>query len=96
MDHIRSQFGMMSSFSARRIETVIGRPGSSPRFSPIVDQANPFAEARERGSGYGYQGRPLYSPYSGSGFGYPVASYPADRTSEDWSPRAEYPIEPSG
>jgi len=45
--------------------------------------------------GYGYQSRPLYSPYSGSGYGNPVAGYPGDRPSEDWSPGAEYAIEPS-
>ena len=45
--------------------------------------------------GYGYQSRPLYSPYSGSGYGSPVAGYPGDRPSEDWSPGAEYGIEPA-
>jgi len=45
--------------------------------------------------GYGYQSRPPYSPYSGSRYGYPVAGYPGDRPSEDWSPGAEYAIEPS-
>ena len=44
---------------------------------------------------YGYQGRPPYSPYSGIGDGYPVARYPGDRPSEDWSPGAEYGIEPA-
>jgi hypothetical protein len=42
--------------------------------------------------GCGYQSRPLYSPFSGSA--YPVAGYPGDRASEDWSPGAEYAIEP--
>jgi hypothetical protein len=42
-----------------------------------------------------YQSRPLYSPYSDSGYGYPVAGYPGDRLSEDWSPGAEYTIEPA-
>ena len=32
---------------------------------------------------------------SGSGYGYPVAGYPGDRPSEDWSPGAEYAIEPT-
>jgi hypothetical protein len=46
--------------------------------------------------GYGYQSRPAYPPpYSGSGYGNPVAGYPGDRPSEDWSPGAEYAIEPS-
>ena len=44
---------------------------------------------------YGYQSRPLYSPYSGSGNGYPVAGYPGDRTSEEWSPGSEYVVAPS-
>ena len=44
---------------------------------------------------YGYQSRPLYSPYSGSGNGYPMAGYPGDRASGNWSPGAEYDIEPS-
>src|SRR6266404_7325617 len=47
------------------------------------------------GSPYGYQSRPPYSPYSGSGYGNPVAGYPGDRPSEDWSPGAEYGIEPA-
>ena len=47
------------------------------------------------GSPYGYQSRPPYSPYSGSGYGNPVAGYPGDRPSEDWSPGAEYAIEPA-
>ena len=45
--------------------------------------------------GYGYQNRPLYSPYSGSGYGYPVAGYPGDRLLEEWSPGSEYNVEPS-
>ena len=44
---------------------------------------------------YGYPSRPPYSPYSGIGDGYPVARYPGDRPSEDWSPGAEYGIEPA-
>ena len=44
---------------------------------------------------YGYQSRPPYSPYSGSDYENPVAGYPGDRSSEDWSPGAEYAIEPS-
>ena len=47
------------------------------------------------GSPYGYQSRPPYSPYSGSGYGNPVAGYPGDRPSEDWSSGAEYGIEPA-
>jgi hypothetical protein len=43
---------------------------------------------------FGYQSRPLYSRYSGFGSGYPVSGYPGDRPSEDWSPGAEYVIEP--
>ena len=34
----------------------------------------------------GYQSSPPYSPYSGSGYRYPVYGYPGDRASEDWSP----------
>ena len=44
---------------------------------------------------YGYQNRPLYSPYSGSGYGYPVAGYPGDHSSGQWSPESEYIVEPS-
>ena len=40
--------------------------------------------------GYGYQSRPPYSLYSGSGD--PMAGYPGDRPSEDWSTGAEYVI----
>ena len=40
--------------------------------------------------GYGYRSRPLYFPDSG-----PVSGYPPDRTSEHWSPGAEYAIEPA-
>jgi hypothetical protein len=43
---------------------------------------------------YGYQSRPLYSPYSDSGYGYPVAGYPGDRSPEEWS-GSEYVVEPS-
>jgi hypothetical protein len=45
--------------------------------------------------GYGYESPPPYSPYSGSRYGNPVAGYPGDRPSEDWSPGAEYAIEPA-
>jgi hypothetical protein len=45
--------------------------------------------------GYGYQSRPPYSPYSGSRYGYPVAGYSGDLSSEDWSPGAEYAIKPA-
>ena len=41
---------------------------------------------------YGYQSRPLYSPYPGSGDGYPVAG---ERPSEYRSPGAEYGVEPA-
>jgi hypothetical protein len=45
--------------------------------------------------GYGYQSRPLYSPYSSSDYRYPVAGYSGDRPSENWSPGVEYAIEPA-
>jgi hypothetical protein len=45
--------------------------------------------------GYEYQSPPLYSPYSSSGYGNPVAGYPGDRPWEDGSPGSEYAIEPS-
>src|SRR5437762_2220790 len=41
---------------------------------------------------YGYQSRPPYSPYPGSGDGYPVAG---ERPSEYRSPGAEYGVEPA-
>ena len=44
--------------------------------------------------GYGHQSTPLYSPYSGSDYGNPVAGDPGDRAPEDWSPGAGYAIEP--
>jgi hypothetical protein len=44
-------------------------------------------------SGYGYQSPPPYYPYSG--YGNPVAGYSGDRPSENWSPGADYAIEPA-
>jgi hypothetical protein len=57
-----------------------------------VTRVSPVIPAYSGPPGCGYQSRPLYSPFSGSA--YPVAGYPGDRASEDWSPGAEYAIEP--
>jgi hypothetical protein len=65
-----------------------GPPASTP-------PSYPGQPAYPGAPGYGFQGPPPNSPYSGSGYGNPVAGYPGDRPSEDWSPGAEYAIEPA-
>jgi hypothetical protein len=77
-----------------------GNPGYSayPAYSGSPSYGSPTNSEYPAYSGppaYGYQSRPPYSPYSGSGYEDPVAGYPGKRPSEDWSPGAEYPIEPS-
>jgi hypothetical protein len=70
-----------------------GYPYSGPSASaPPSDSGQP---AYPGAPGYGFQSTPPYSPYSGSGYRNPVAGYSGDRPSEDWSPGAEYAIEPA-
>jgi hypothetical protein len=52
-----------------------------PASAPPSDSGQP---AYPGAPGNGYQSPPPYSPYSGSGYGSPVAGYPGDRPSEDW------------
>jgi len=68
-------------------------PIPDPR--PLRRPSDSGRPAYPGGSGYGYQSPPPYSPYSGSGYGNPVAGYPGDRPLEDGSPGAEYAIEPA-
>ena len=75
-----------------------GSPNNSgyPAYSRPPASAPPSGSGQPPypgGPGYGYQSPPPYSPYSGSGFGDPVAGYSGDRPSENWSPGAEYAIE---
>ena len=62
-----------------------------PAYAPPSDSGQP---AYPGAPGYGFQGPPPNSPYSGSGYGNPVAGYSGDRPLEDWSPGTEYAIEP--
>jgi hypothetical protein len=83
-----------------------GYPGYSgyPAYSSPPGYAYPGYSGQPtypRAPGYGYQSPPPYSPYSGSGsgsgsgYGNPIAGYLGDRPPEDWSPGAEYAIEPA-
>jgi hypothetical protein len=61
-----------------------GYPGYSgyPAYSSPPGYAYPGYSgqpAYPRAPGYGYQSPPPYSPYSGSGYGNPIAGYPGDR-----------------
>jgi hypothetical protein len=82
------------------VEPGYGYPGYSgyPAYSGPAGYGYPGYSGRPAypaSPGYGYQNRSLYSPYSGSGYGYPVAGYPGDRLLEEWSPGSEYIVEPS-
>ena len=88
----------------RVMDTYSGQPAypsagyGSPNNSGYPAYSRPPASAPPSGSGqppypggpgYGYQSPP---PYSGSGYGNPMAGYPGDPLSEDWSTGAEHVI----
>jgi hypothetical protein len=55
----------------------------TPDPQPLRRQTTQDSPLTPVASGYGFQGPPPNSPYSGSGYGNPVAGYPGDRPSED-------------